>query len=499
MSLTIQGIVDTSSLSTKLMNTTANVSRAVRWAHVCELEDPTEWLGEGDLLMTTGLGIPLEPDQQKRYIERLADARLAGLMIGENMHAPLNMKALEEMAQQRGFPVLLTHYSVPFSAVMKVILEAGRKLEFERQKAVVNLYQSARIGLGGIGITALLKRLERDVSARLYLFDATDLSPWQCGLPTLPDAWCAVIGARRQIVQGMAPGVFRCTENNSDQEGRLIPLPSLEHCELLAVGGALIDYGLLHHVAGVLSIELERQHIDHAHTLTLGDELLGDLLQQRLGARVARTLFEQVRFPEDDAIVLSLNEKETPLGADSVWQDRLRRRGLRCLVRREGDDLLLLLPDSVDVASVQATLGCPVGVSRPLEYPLRMVEARNEARLALAHASARHPVISYASIQADEPWLPGSIEQARRIYRNVLGPLAEYDREHGSQLEHTLFVFLDSNRSWQKAAKEMNLHKQTLVYRIKRISDITGRSLNRTEDVTILWIAVRAGMIVADT
>lgn len=43
--------------------------RTVRWAHVCELPDPTEWLGEGDLLMTTGIGLPRTSEAQAAYIE----------------------------------------------------------------------------------------------------------------------------------------------------------------------------------------------------------------------------------------------------------------------------------------------------------------------------------------------------------------------------------------------------------------------------------------------
>ncbi|MOA52327.1 carbohydrate diacid transcriptional activator CdaR [compost metagenome] len=56
-------------------------------------------------------------------------------------------------------------------------------------------------------------------------------------------------------------------------------------------------------------------------------------------------------------------------------------------------------------------------------------------------------------------------------------------------------VFLEQNRSWQKAAQCLNVHKQTLVYRVRRIEEITGRSLDSTEDVAVLWIALRAGEI----
>ncbi|MFQ6555918.1 helix-turn-helix domain-containing protein [Pseudomonas sp. Lb2C1-1] len=39
------------------------------------------------------------------------------------------------------------------------------------------------------------------------------------------------------------------------------------------------------------------------------------------------------------------------------------------------------------------------------------------------------------------------------------------------------------------------MHKQTLVYRIRRVEEISGRSIDSSEDVVVLWIAMRAGQI----
>ena len=79
--------------------------------------------------------------------------------------------------------------------------------------------------------------------------------------------------------------------------------------------------------------------------------------------------------------------------------------------------------------------------------------------------------------------------------RRALGALADYDQQQGAQLQHTLQVFLEQNRSWQKTAERLNVHRQTLVYRIRRIEEITGLSLDSTEDVAVLWIALRAADI----
>ncbi|MCG4788270.1 helix-turn-helix domain-containing protein, partial [Roseburia faecis] len=66
------------------------------------------------------------------------------------------------------------------------------------------------------------------------------------------------------------------------------------------------------------------------------------------------------------------------------------------------------------------------------------------------------------------------LDEAERTFRNVLGPLADYDSQQNTQLLHTLQVFLQHNRSWLAAAAQLHVHKQTLVYRMRRIEEITG-------------------------
>ncbi len=74
----------------------------------------------------------------------------------------------------------------------------------------------------------------------------------------------------------------------------------------------------------------------------------------------------------------------------------------------------------------------------------------------------------------------------------MLGPVLVYDASHDARLVESLRVFLEHNRSWQKAATALHVHKQTLVYRMRRVEELSGRKLNRTGDVCELWLALRA-------
>ncbi|WP_336331420.1 PucR family transcriptional regulator [Pseudomonas putida] len=489
MSFSIQDIIDNVSLRTRLLTGVEGTQRTLRWAHVCELADPSEWLGEGDLLMTTGIGIPHEIEQQRAYVTRLSGAKVAGVMIGDGMQAPEDISGLRDQATILGFPVLITHYSVPFSAVTKAILDARQQTEDQRRRAVARIYESARIGLRHLGLHGLLLRLSADVTAELYLFDTRSLCPWQEGLQSLPTQWREVLSSRARLTYDLT----RC--HDGENEALVMALPALTECAIMATGGQLLDYGILHHIASVLAIELERVQSEHERMLRLGSELMDDLLNMRLTERAAQERLEQLGcLPGLSHLVLARLDHAAPGG----WQLELSRQRLTMLARQAGEELVILVPDPSVCESLQAVLGCCLGVSAVLGTGLRAPEALREARLALAHSSATRRVVNYANALDEAFWLPSDLEQANRMYRRVIGSLADYDAQSGRQLIRTLRVFLEQNRSWQKSAQVLNVHKQTLIYRVRRIEEITGRSLDDTEGVVALWIALRSMDIAVD-
>lgn len=487
MQLTINDIIKTAELRTRLLSG-GGLERPVHWAHVCELEDPTEWLGEGDLLMTTGLAIPSSPEAQQDYIKRLASAKLAGLMIGENMQAPENLQALCDTANTLGFPVLLTHYGVPFAAVTHTIIEANRQQDFERRNLIALIYENARLGLQGLGLGRLISRLEKDTHTTLSLLESSSLEPWLPELQELEADQLALLRHKRTKATSQQ-WIMQRYRLEEKRQLMLMEIPSQRNCLLVANSDGLLDYSLLHHVVAVLGIELERLQVEHERQLRLGSELLDDLLQHRLAPRQLEQRLAQFDTTLEHAQLAVISLENEP-----DFSDILLRRGFRPLCRAQGDELIFLIEQD-KAAELQHQLGGTMGLSNILEHPERATEALREARLAHSCTTHEAPLQQYAQVSDLTPWQPRNLDEARQVFQQVLGRLAEHDVQQGSQLLMSLKTFLEHNRSWLGAAQQLHIHKQTLVYRIRRIEAITGRSLSNTEDVAILWFALRAGSL----
>jgi len=57
-----------------------------------------------------------------------------------------------------------------------------------------------------------------------------------------------------------------------------------------------------------------------------------------------------------------------------------------------------------------------------------------------------------------------------------IGKLFEQDEDRGAELFHTLTIYIRNHGNVSQAARALNLHRQSLLYRLKKIEMLTGRT-----------------------
>ena len=84
------------------------------------------------------------------------------------------------------------------------------------------------------------------------------------------------------------------------------------------------------------------------------------------------------------------------------------------------------------------------------------------------------------------------IEQLRTIRQGKRNPVIEalqgYDQSHNANMTETLYTFLAQDGNMNEAARIMHVHPNTLAYRLKRISEMTGFNSKDMNEKTILYI-----------
>jgi purine catabolism regulator len=73
----------------------------------------------------------------------------------------------------------------------------------------------------------------------------------------------------------------------------------------------------------------------------------------------------------------------------------------------------------------------------------------------------------------------------------VLGGLVAYDEKRGGGLVQTLEAYLDLGGGMQEIADRLFIHRNSLIYRLRRIEELTGRMLADPHDRLLLHLALK--------
>jgi purine catabolism regulator len=82
-------------------------------------------------------------------------------------------------------------------------------------------------------------------------------------------------------------------------------------------------------------------------------------------------------------------------------------------------------------------------------------------------------------------------EELAFFYDQTLAALDEYDRGHDTQLVETLETFFAQHGNVSQTAERLYLHRNSLLYRMERIAEITGLDLDDADDRFALQLALK--------
>ncbi|MER7394950.1 helix-turn-helix domain-containing protein [Streptomyces sp. NPDC000151] len=83
-------------------------------------------------------------------------------------------------------------------------------------------------------------------------------------------------------------------------------------------------------------------------------------------------------------------------------------------------------------------------------------------------------------------------DEGHRVARQVLGPVLGLPSEERAVLLGTLQAWLDHDGSAERAAERLYVHANTVRYRLRRLQELTGRSLTQPRAIADLVVAMEA-------
>jgi DNA-binding PucR family transcriptional regulator len=513
-------------LDVKLLAGDAQLDAPVRWVHISELPDPTQWMSGGELLLTTGMALETE-DDQRAYVQRLADHGLAGLGVGTGFRFDSIPDTLVKAAEERSFPLFEVPYATPFIAVTE---KAFSRLVNEQyavlQRSIAAQERLQRIVLSERGLDAIAGALATLVGGTALVFDGrgVPLAQRTFRREISSEVTEALTGelherARRGDGRGFAP-------THGDLAGRALALPvgaerSVPQAWLVAAkdtgGLSEFDRLILHQAVTVIALELLRRHVAETTERRLAGDVLAEIVSGRLaGVELARRLEPFGIGGRVTALVLAPGERHL-VACEAAVNDALREDAVSALVATEGEHVCALLPGLLDDELFELAGRVSARTEEALQRPVPAGAGRatvvgdarrafHEARCALEArqlgANGSGPIAGVATFRdlgSFQLLLSLQDSDALRLYcESLLGPIETGEGHYGGELMRSLEAFIECNGQWESAARRLFCHRHTLRYRIRKIEELTGRDLTSARDRIEFWLALRGRELVTN-
>jgi len=137
----------------------------------------------------------------------------------------------------------------------------------------------------------------------------------------------------------------------------------------------------------------------------------------------------------------------------------------------------------------------PVGLSEPYPSLDQTPAALRQARLAYTTATpASHELIRYGQVPI-AVLLASAPDAAAIVAQTVLGPVLALPAVECDVLLGTLRTWFAEHGATSAAAAKLHVHRNTVRYRLRRLEDLTGRSLAQPTGIAELHLALEATRI----
>lgn len=505
MPVTVERIAALPGLGLSLVAGAAGREREVRWVHVSEVEDPTHWLRGGELLLTTGLRLG-DAAAIGAYVDRLADAGLAGIGFGIGLEHAEVPAALLERAEARGMPVLRVPVDAPYISISEAV---ANMLAAERYEAMARAFEAqqalTRAALAGSSET-LVHETARQIRGWAILTDSNGraVTSWP-------------VSAATERLPGLLPDLVRARQGSARTASAIISPSESTVIQALSIDGlprgfllAGLDHGIgayerlvLSGAVALLTLESERSRAVSARLQRLRSDVLVQILRSaRPPADAARQVESWGIDPLSLRVIVLVRPAEGARGAYETLLAAIAERQLPAaatLIERGGEARIAVLTSDDDarlgqLVDLAEDRDGAVGVGEPCS-----IEAVQRSFQTALHAASigrmeKQPVTRFDELAAMQLLLRSEERPAVEAFvARVLGPLAaEAVSPRHRVLRDTLQAFLSRNGHWNDAAAALGVHRHTLRARIDRIEELTGRDPNSSYARMELWLALLA-------
>ncbi|WP_407555618.1 PucR family transcriptional regulator [Streptomyces sp. Pv4-95] len=503
------------------------LARTVEAATVSDLPTPGKWLQGGELLMTIGLLLPMEPHACRAYVRDVAEGGAACLALGLGQGLPYQSapEPLVTAAEEAGLPLLTVPDEVPFIAVTKAVFDARATEQREMLHRAFATQRRLTAAATGDGLRPMLAEWTAATGVGAAVLDPLGrlLAVGERGASAPPPE-------ARELVERVAARGLRGSASSTagGHQLEVQPLGARRLRGLLLLTGRPdgAARSVVPGLVSLLSLELERRHLRDEPERRRRSALLSQLLaDEDLPADRARDLLVSAGLTAErvrGVVVAAGDDRRkaadrvrgrapgapsTPAGPSGAGSSGADSAGAEGAAQEMAADLALAMPGGlvrVVDGTIEAVVGedldirevlgrfaphHPAGIGPAVPPEAVRVSLRQAAGLLAVSRAGGEPAEARPSGTSRLLLDLGDSRTLHGYADAVLGPLDLAD--NGEELTATLAAWLETGGAWDATSRRLGVHRHTVRNRLDKAMDLTGRRMDDPDDRFDLWLATR--------
>ncbi len=516
----------------KVLAGETGIDRVVNRVNVLADPDILNWVDEGEFLLTTGYFFKTsDMETQLNLIRECSVKKLSGIGIKVYPYLDALPTEIVELANELRFPLIELDYEVAFTDIMTPVF----KEIFDKQSNIIRRVETLHKDnmntmLKGGSVDDILVNLQKSIGNPILV---KDHHFEEFIFSERPDTEVNDLLAE-DFNQYARRFKTKLRKNKTIRDIAKLPDDQLERAvERLvvpimvknAVFGHLVVYSYYQELTNfdVLSVEstasvialeflkkMSVQEVENKYKAEFFEDLISFDAKRKNKALDRANYY---RFDRDATYGIVTVKLCDDRSADATWHQHLNKaiflidsickdEDQTYLVANKGRNLHILFmwkkgdaPEKITAQiteKIQHILGSKIqgsdfriGVGRQYEGLDNVDKSLHDAEKAV-EASGNYVderIVYFTELGIYKIFCQDHLkDELVNFYGSTLQPLVKYDRKRDTELVKSLIIYFETNGNLKKMSEQLFTHYNTVLYRINRIQEITGKNLDDEGD-----------------
>lgn len=532
--------------------------RIIKWISVMEMP-VENFVRKNEVVLTTAIGYDRNVETLQSFVQDVIDSEASALMIATGRYIYDIPAEITELAEKQRFMIIELPWEVRFSSIVEEVMKDINDMHSkDRERSEKVQQELLKLILTDTDLLHISKFIQRHIGCPVIITDRTGSIQERNGhSQTLVGKWKNYVlegvfplGKEASLVSH-DPMVQKFQLGKVD--GKLIlQLPVLQvlgdaqgYIYVMLPSDTAIDSYLtpyrvtiLEHAATAIALWLSRKNAIEKTKINLRSDFVQELAKgnfisseqayaraKLLGYNLKLPFISIVGFPENLEELFQRREKD--YDSFGQWLESMihyieeeihyaaKSLNREVMVTYQGDQLLIFLELSAGSEKenaggfmdlVERRLGSLLpeviiswGIGGYRDGIKGLGESYQNANVALTIGRRKKGIgqrTLYENTRIDRVLLTlAQNDEMKDIILSTIGKLVQYDEQRNMDLIGTFSAFNRYNGNVSQTARAMNLHRQSLLYRLRKIETLTGLSLVDPEDLFLLELSVKTWRI----